>query len=180
MPIGIPEGVRGVKGRCRWWCCWGLFPLDHARRLEADFADARRDERSQHIRDARSPRRTRGKDHRIRTRHHEQREGDQAATSPASEADRCSASPTRAGKADDRSREDHQVPHRTLPITLGPACVAARAGIDVRAVPASNLVASERGHGSSLRDVGCSELGDRLKETWSTSGSHSLEAGSRS
>jgi hypothetical protein len=80
------------------------------------------------------------------------------ATSPASEADRCSASPTGAGKADDRSREDHQVPHRTLPITLRPACVATRAGIDVRAVPASNLVASERGHGSSLRDVGCSSL----------------------
>jgi hypothetical protein len=195
-----------------WGAADRLFPLEHARRLEADFADARpgRDERSQHVRDARSARRACGKDHRIRKRHHEQRIArtelaigttalggashlrrelvveattarfvsgrDQANALPASQADRRRASPTRSGTADDGSREDHQVPHRTVANTLGPARAATRAGIDVRAAPASNLVASERGHGSSLRGVGCSELGDRLKRTWSPSGSDHLEA----
>jgi hypothetical protein len=43
---------------------------------------------------------------------------------------------------------------------------AADAGVDVRARPAPNVVGGEWGHVSSLRDVGCSELGDDLKMTW--------------
>jgi hypothetical protein len=83
-----------------------------------------------------------------------------------SQANRRRASSTRAGKADDRSREDHQVPHWLPEARGGPPHPATRAGIDVRAAPASNVVACERGHGPSLRNFGCSELGDRLTMTW--------------
>ena len=166
-----------------WGAADRLFPLDHARRLEADFADARMEVMN-------------GASTFVMLDQPEDLAAkiaafvsDTSSASPAptcrsalrTRADRRSAFPTRSGEADDRSREDHQVPHRTLPITFGPARVATRSGIDVRASPASNLVASERGHGSSLWDVGCSELGDRLKGTWSLSGSHLLGAsGSRS
>ncbi len=76
------------------------------------------------------------------------------------------AAPTRPGNADDRSRENHQVPHG-LPMALGgPLHRAACAGVDVGAAPAFKVVARERGHGSRLRNFGCSELGDRLTRTW--------------
>jgi hypothetical protein len=45
--------------------------------------------------------------------------------------------------------------------------VATDAGLDVRAGPAPKVVGGEWGHVSTLRDVGCSELGDGLKTTWS-------------
>jgi hypothetical protein len=44
---------------------------------------------------------------------------------------------------------------------------ATDAGLDVRAVPAPKVV-GEWCHGSSMRDVGCSGLGDDLKTTWSS------------
>jgi hypothetical protein len=82
----------------------------------------------------------------------------QCPMSRASPANRCGAK--------DRSREDHQVPHRMLPITLGPMRAAKGAGLDVRARPASKVVGGEWGHVSRMRDVGCSGLGDDLKTTW--------------
>ena len=76
------------------------------------------------------------------------------------------ASPANRRGAEDRSREDHQVPHRMLPITLGPMRAANGAGLDVRARPASEVVGGEWGHVSRMRDFGCSGLGDDLKTTW--------------
>jgi hypothetical protein len=72
--------------------------------------------------------------------------------------------------AEDRSREDHQVPDRMLPITLGPTRVATGAGLDVRARPASKVVGGDRGHVSRMQDPGCSRLGDDLKTTWPLGG----------
>jgi hypothetical protein len=80
------------------------------------------------------------------------------------------ASPANRCGAEDRSREDHHVPHRMLPITLGPMRAANRAGLDVRARPASKVVGGEWGHVSRMRDVGCSGLGDDLKTTWTLGG----------
>ena len=64
------------------------------------------------------------------------------------------ASPANRSGAEDRSREDHQVPHRTLPITLGPVRAANGAGLDVRARPASKVVGGKWGHVPRMRDVG--------------------------
>jgi hypothetical protein len=83
---------------------------------------------------------------------------DQAAASAGSQANRRRASSARSGRADDRSREDHQVPHWLPEARGGP--------LHVRAAPASNVVACEPGHGPSLRNFGSSELGDRLTMTW--------------
>jgi hypothetical protein len=84
---------------------------------------------------------------------------------------------SRAGPAnrcgtEDRSREDHQVPHRTLPIRLGPVRAANGAGLDVHARPASKIVGGEWGHVPRMRDFGCSGLGDDLKTTWTLGGAH--------
>jgi hypothetical protein len=80
------------------------------------------------------------------------------------------ASPTNRCGAEHPSREDHQVPHRMLPITLGPVRAANGAGLDVRARPASKVVGGEWGHVSRMRYFGCSGLGDDLKTTWTLGG----------
>jgi hypothetical protein len=72
------------------------------------------------------------------------------------------------GGAEDWSREDHQVPDRTL--ALGPVRAANGAGLDVRARPAPKVVGGEWGHVSRMRDFGCSALGDDLKTAWTLGG----------
>jgi hypothetical protein len=43
---------------------------------------------------------------------------------------------------------------------------ATGAGVDARALPASQVVGGEWGHVASMQDLACSELGDRLTKTW--------------
>jgi hypothetical protein len=59
------------------------------------------------------------------------------------------------------------VPDGALAVALGgPVHAATGAGVDVRAVPTAKVVGGEWGHVVSMRDVGCSELGDGLTTIW--------------